>query len=176
MLLVEYGTSAFEREHVRTLFARFVPESIVDEVIGSTDQDLRLAGKQLTSTVVFCDVRDFTTFTEQRSAGEVIKVLNQYLTRMSEAIRDQGGTLLSYRGDGILPSSEPRSNSPTTPTAPRRRPRHGRSAARRPQRMAPRAEIDYEVTIGIGVNSGFDHVRQRRLRMARRVHGDRRRR
>jgi adenylate cyclase len=93
---------AFERERVRDLFSRFVPEQVVDQVLAQTDADLRLGGKETTATVLFSDLRGFTTFSETRPAEEVITILNQYLGEMSEAILAHGGTLVSYMGDGIM--------------------------------------------------------------------------
>jgi adenylate cyclase len=94
-------TVAFEREHTREAFARFVPEAVVDEVLRSAD-GLRLGGVQREGTVMFSDLRGFTSFSETLSPAQVIGALNQYLTAMSEAILDNGGTLVAYMGDGIM--------------------------------------------------------------------------
>jgi adenylate cyclase len=51
---------------------------------------------------MFTDLRGFTSFGEQREPEQVIEVLNRYLTRMSAAILDEGGTLVAYMGDGIM--------------------------------------------------------------------------
>lgn len=101
-LAVDYLLEAMERQRVRTLFTRFVPEGVVDEVLERTDDDLRLGGSSVTATVLFTDLRGFTTFSESRSPEEVLEVLNVYLEAMSDAIMDNGGTLISYMGDGIL--------------------------------------------------------------------------
>jgi class 3 adenylate cyclase len=91
-----------ERERVRETFSRFVPEPVVDEVLRRTDDDLRLAGVRVEGTVMFSDLRAFTAFAEAMPADEVIEVLNDYLTEMSDAILDNGGTLVAYMGDGIM--------------------------------------------------------------------------
>ncbi|HEV3407847.1 MAG TPA: response regulator [Gaiellaceae bacterium] len=91
-----------EQEHVRNVFSRFVPEQVVDEVLRRTDDDLRLAGVRRFATVLFADLRGFTTFAQAMPADLVIEVLNQYLTEMSDAILDNGGTLVAYLGDGIM--------------------------------------------------------------------------
>ena len=100
-LLFHYVTTAFERERTRDLFARFVPENVVDEVIGRAD-GLRLGGEERTVTVMFTDLRGFTSFSESIPPSQVIEVLNQYLRGMSDTILDHGGTLCAYLGDGIL--------------------------------------------------------------------------
>jgi adenylate cyclase len=97
-----YSVAAFEREHVRDLFSRFVPEQVVDQVLARTDRDLRLGGVSVVGTVMFTDLRGFTTFSETRPAGQVIEVVNHYLQEMTEAILSNGGTLVSYEGDGIM--------------------------------------------------------------------------
>ena len=91
-----------ERERVRDIFSRFVPEHVVDEVLRRTDDDLRLSGVTLDGTVMFCDLREFTTFAESLPADVVIEVLNRYVSEMSDAILDNEGTLVAYMGDGIM--------------------------------------------------------------------------
>jgi adenylate cyclase len=91
-----------ERQHVRDLFSRFVPEPVVDEVLRRTDVDLRLRGVRLDGTVLFSDLRSFTPFAEALPADDVIEVLNDYLSEMSDAVLDHGGTLVAYMGDGVM--------------------------------------------------------------------------
>jgi adenylate cyclase len=96
-----YTLAAFERERVRDVFSRFVPEQVVDQVLEQADADLRLQGKELVTTVMFSDLRGFTSSAEDMPAESVITVLNYYLQEMSEAILHHGGTLVCYMGDGI---------------------------------------------------------------------------
>ena len=100
-LAVQLLTEAFERIRMRDLFARFVPENVVDEVLASAD-GLRLGGVQREGTVMFTDLRGFTSFAESLTPARVIEVLNRYLSEMSDAILDHGGTLVAYMGDGIF--------------------------------------------------------------------------
>jgi adenylate cyclase len=93
---------AFERERVRDVFSRFVPEPVVDEVLKNVDEDLRLGGERELVTVMFADVRGFTGFAEARSPETVIEVLNEYLTSMTDVILKHGGTLVAFMGDGIM--------------------------------------------------------------------------
>jgi adenylate cyclase len=102
VLAVEYSSVEYAREYTRELFCRFVPEAVVDQVLKTAEHDVRLIGQDVASTVVFCDLRGFTTFAEHRPARKVMDALNHYLEEMSEAIRLRGGTLLGYSGDGIL--------------------------------------------------------------------------
>jgi adenylate cyclase len=94
--------TAYERQQVRDTFARFVPESVVDDVLDRADEDLRLVGVRRDGTVMFSDLRGFTSMAESLRPDQVIDVLNHYLSEMSDAIMDHGGTLVAYMGDGIM--------------------------------------------------------------------------
>jgi adenylate cyclase len=102
-LAVTYATELRDRRRLRAQFARFVPASVVDEVVARAEhEDLRLGGVRREGTVLFCDLRGFTAAAEAMAAERVIDVLNHYLSEMSEAILDHGGTVVSYMGDGIM--------------------------------------------------------------------------
>jgi len=101
-LVVLYMSETVERERVRDVFSRFVPTGVVDEVLASADENFRLGGVERDCTVMFCDLRGFTTFSETQPAPRVIEVINHYLNEMTEAILAAGGTLIAYLGDGIL--------------------------------------------------------------------------
>ena len=101
-LTVVYLGEAFERQYARSTFARFVPPDVVDQVLASADGDLRLASVERVCTVMFSDLRGFTKFSETQGVDKVIAVVNRYLNEMTEAIDDEGGTLIDYMGDGIM--------------------------------------------------------------------------
>ncbi len=101
-LAVNYVLNAFERQRVHDTFSRFVPPAVVNDVLARTDEDLRLGGVRREGTVLFCDLRGFTSFSEELPPDAVIEVLNHYLEEMSDAIMDQDGTLVAYMGDGIM--------------------------------------------------------------------------
>ena len=90
-----------ERRHVRDLFSRFVPEAVVEEVLAQAD-GARLGGRALNGTIMFTDLRGFTTFSESRPAGEVIEVVNRILSDQTETIMAHGGTIIAYLGDGLM--------------------------------------------------------------------------
>jgi adenylate cyclase len=101
-LAVSYLIAAFERQRVHDSFARFVPETVVAELMKRGDGDPRLGGVRREGTVLFSDLRGFTAFSEGQGPDRVVEVLNRYLSEMSDAIMEQGGTLISYMGDGIM--------------------------------------------------------------------------
>jgi adenylate cyclase len=99
---IHYFTEVRERRRTRTAFARFVPAAVVDRVLEQAEDGLRLGGDEVLGTVLFSDIRGFTTFSESHPAAEVIDILNHYLTSMTDAIMGHGGTLIGYLGDGII--------------------------------------------------------------------------
>ncbi len=91
-----------EQARMRDVFARFLPEPVVDEVLARSDGALRLGGVRLVGTVLVSDIRGFTAFAETATPDVVIDVLNRYFAEMSDAVLDNGGTLLAFLGDGII--------------------------------------------------------------------------
>ncbi len=94
--------TAFEREQVRSVFTRFVPEAVVKEVLKRTDSDLRLASVEVYGTAMFTDLRGFTSASEHLPAPQVIAMINEHLEQITSAVLAHGGTLVSYTGDGIM--------------------------------------------------------------------------
>ncbi len=93
-----YAVEVRARRQVRTAFERFVPPAIVDEVVRREG----VPPRRVEATVLFCDLRGFTSLAEALAAEQVIAALNRYLDLVSGAIFDHGGTVVSYQGDGVL--------------------------------------------------------------------------
>jgi adenylate cyclase len=147
--------TAYERQQVRDTFARFVPEDVVNDVLDRADDNLRLAGVRREGTVLFSDLRGFTSFAESLRPDLVIDVLNHYLSEMSDAIMDHGGTLVSYMGDGIM----------AVFGAPIEQPDHAdRAVAAAEEMLGPRLDrfnqwlraqgLGEGFRMGVGINSG----------------------
>jgi adenylate cyclase len=101
-LVIHYLAEAIERQRTRDAFARFVPPSVVDDALREAG-GVRLGGVSREATVMFSDLRGFTSFAETLEPDQVIHILNHYLTRMvNNAILPKGGTLVDYMGDGIM--------------------------------------------------------------------------
>ncbi len=83
----------------RTNLQRYFSPAVVEKILSSQEG---LSQEKLTATVLFSDIRGFTSFSEGNSAELVVGVLNDYLDRMSEVIRDHQGTVDKYLGDGIM--------------------------------------------------------------------------
>jgi adenylate cyclase len=155
-LAVVYLSETIERERVHDLFARFVPPDVVAQVVARTDDNLRLGAVERDCTVLFSDLRGFTSFSETQPVSRVIDVVNCYLNEMSEAIQDAGGTLISYMGDGIMALFG----------APLEQPDHAdRAVAAAIEMIGPRLDrfnawlaeqgLEHSFRMGVGLNSGL---------------------
>ena len=154
-LIVHYALVTRERRHLRSLFSRFVPPEVVNEVVDRVDDDLRLGAVRRDGTVMFCDLRGFTTFSETVEPEIVVEVVNRYLSEMTDAILANGGTLVSYMGDGIMalfgapieqPDHADRAVAASRAMLEERLPRFNSWMSER--------GIDQEFRMGIGLNSG----------------------
>ncbi|WP_445149918.1 CHASE2 domain-containing protein [Baekduia sp. Peel2402] len=99
---ITYVSESRGRARTRLAFERFVAPAVVDEILRREGGELRLEGRRVEATVLFCDLRGFTTLAETLDAEQVIAVLNRYLDGVSGAIFDHGGTVVSFQGDGVM--------------------------------------------------------------------------
>ncbi len=90
-----------ERSRIRQIFGRYVSDEVVAKLL-SDDRRPDLGGEALQVTVLFSDIRNFTTISEKLSAHEVVEMLNAYFTRVCEPILEQGGTVDKYIGDAVM--------------------------------------------------------------------------
>jgi PAS domain S-box-containing protein len=86
-------------EAQRRLFERMVSPAVIEQL----DPDsLHLGGKRADITVLFADIRGFTSFSESLEPEKLVKVLNRYLAAMAEAVLEHGGTIDKFMGDAIM--------------------------------------------------------------------------
>ena len=88
-----------ERDRVRDLLGKVVSPEIAAQLLQS---DLKLGGEERVVTILFCDLRDFTTLSEKLPPTDVLALLNRYLDRMSIIIEQHGGVIDKYIGDAIM--------------------------------------------------------------------------
>lgn len=88
-----------DRERERDIFGRVVSPAIRERLLTG---ELQLGGETLSCTVLFSDIRGFSTISEQISAQQVVAILNEYFTEMSDAIRPWGGYINNFIGDAIV--------------------------------------------------------------------------
>ncbi|MEW5959827.1 MAG: adenylate/guanylate cyclase domain-containing protein [Chloroflexota bacterium] len=100
---IEQQSRAKEREKwaIRDLFQRYVSPAVVDRLVNGVE-DLALGGKRQDVTVLFADIRGFTSFSENQPPERLIEVLNQYLGLAVEAILAHEGTLDKFMGDAVM--------------------------------------------------------------------------
>lgn len=90
------------REEVaRANYSRFMPEYVVQQLLEDPDS-FRLGGVNQIITVLFADIRGFTSISENENPEKVVGLLNHYFTAMTEIIFEHGGTLDKYIGDGMM--------------------------------------------------------------------------
>jgi class 3 adenylate cyclase len=87
---------------LRTLFGRYVSEEIAAEIVRDPEKHLSPGGEKREVTVLFGDLRGFTTLAESLDAHDVVDILNAYLTEVIEIVFECGGTLDKFRGDGVM--------------------------------------------------------------------------
>jgi adenylate cyclase len=80
--------------------SRYMSKEVADQVLAAGE--LELGGKEQKVTVMFSDVRSFTTISEALGPRETVSLLNEYFTEMVDAIFQHGGILDKYMGDGIM--------------------------------------------------------------------------
>ncbi len=85
----------------RQALERFLSSSIVEKILLNPDQ-VHLGGENQTATILFADIRGFTRMSEKMQPEEVVELLNEYFTLMTDLIFENGGTLDKYLGDGIM--------------------------------------------------------------------------
>ncbi|NIA15591.1 MAG: GAF domain-containing protein [Nitrospiraceae bacterium] len=98
---VQLYEKMIDAERTRGSLSRFLSPAIVDEVMRS-DSSLELGGSKRTVTTLFCDIRGFTPIAEQMPAVELVELLNEHFTAMTEIVFGFDGTLDKYVGDEIM--------------------------------------------------------------------------
>lgn len=101
-IAANYIRAALEKRQLTGTFKRYVAPEIVNELLREGSDALELGGKQVRIAVLFVDVRGFTPMSERLAPTQVVAVLNEYLTLISQCILKNGGTLDKFIGDAAM--------------------------------------------------------------------------
>jgi class 3 adenylate cyclase/ActR/RegA family two-component response regulator len=96
--------SAFEKEQkdILELFKRYVPGEVVSQALETDQEDMMKPGESRVVSVLFGDMRNFTQLTSQLPPSEVVRFLNDYWKVISNAVKENKGSVNKYMGDGML--------------------------------------------------------------------------
>jgi len=100
--LYNYATEGSQKRFIKSAFSQYLSPKVIEQIIADPSQ-LKLGGEKREMTAIFTDVRSFSTITEALGDPEkLVELLNYYLTRMSNIILDNQGTIDKYEGDAII--------------------------------------------------------------------------
>jgi len=171
---MSYGflSATRSKRHLGKLFGQYVPPELVDEM--SLDPSrFSVEGERRNMTVLFSDIRNFTSISEKLDPTELSDMLNEYLTPMTSIIHHSHGTIDKYMGDAVMAFwGAPLQDSDHA--------QHALEAAIEMQIMAEKLRKDFvkkgwpEIHIGIGLNTGPMNVGNMgsEFRMAYTILGD----
>jgi adenylate cyclase len=160
------------RRLMSSLFGTYVPKELVDQM-SKNPEEYSMRGESREMTVLFSDVRDFTSISEGLSAQSLTDMMNAYLTEMTEVIQHTRGTIDKYIGDAIMAFWG-------APLVDSEHAAHGVEAALTMQKKIRSLDPDFArkgwppLNIGVGLNCGTMNVGDMgsRFRRAYTVMGD----
>lgn len=145
-----------KRAQLKNMFGQYVPPQLVD-VMSQTSESFGFEGESREMTVLFADIRGFTSLSEKLSPADLRTLLNRYFTHMTEIIFDHHGTIDKYVGDMIMAFWG----------APLHDPNHAKHGIQAAMKMLEKTtklkpilmnEGYPEIDIGIGLNTGLMNV------------------
>jgi adenylate cyclase len=139
----EMAAGLAERERIREAFGTYVDRDVAEHILR---EGTSLEGEEVEVTMLFLDIRGFTTFAERLSASEVVATLNRLFERIVPVIHEHGGHVDKYVGDGLL----------AVFGAPRRQADHADQALAAGLEIAAAVSDEFgdELSVGVGLNSG----------------------
>ena len=154
LLAYRYIEEMLERRRVTDVFGRYVAPQVVDQILNTGEEGLKLGGSRREISVLFVDIRGFTPMSEKAEPEEVVEILNLYLNLTAQSIFKFDGTLDKFIGDATMAIFN----------APLDVPDHAFKAAQAAEAMRDGSvplEKELErrfgrtVHFGIGVNTGY---------------------
>jgi adenylate cyclase len=99
--LINFLKTEYEKRHMKSTFGRYVSPDLVSRLADDPEQ-VKLGGENRDMTLMFSDIRGFTTISEQFDAEGLTEFINQYLTPMTAIVLEKKGTVDKYMGDCIM--------------------------------------------------------------------------
>ena len=100
-IVYKYATEEREKKRIKSIFQRYVSSQVVEELLMSPDRAV-LGGRRREITVLFADIRNFTGMASRMAPEEVVGILNEFFTMITELIFRYNGTLDKYIGDAVM--------------------------------------------------------------------------
>lgn len=152
-LLQRFGEADRQRQEreLNERLRRYVPGNVADEIASGTE----LSAGEREVTVLFVDIRGYTGYSQRRQAGEIFSTVNRYTEAVSSAVREGGGTVVEFNGDGMMAVFG-------APRALEEKERAAIRTARRILRAVDALELGGEtgqrLSVGVGISTGIAYV------------------
>lgn len=101
-LIEELNQEVSYQKRIMSLFQKYVPKNVVDEVLNSQGEEPLLAGEYRIISVMFTDIRGFTSIADKLGPAKSVEILNSYFTLMAQQIKNHHGSINKLLGDGVL--------------------------------------------------------------------------
>lgn len=121
LTIYNYVRTDREKRAVRSQFAHFMSPEVIEEIADDPERYLTPGGDLRPLSILFSDVRNFSTISEEMTPQQTIKFINEFLTPLSDVVIRNGGTIDKYMGDCIMAFwNAPRESKPMPPRPCRR--------------------------------------------------------
>lgn len=145
-----HAREVFEKQHIEDIFGRYLKKEIVEKLVKDPTSALEsLKGVKREITILFADIRGFTSFCEKQDSEEVVSILNKLLEAATTAIFEQDGTVDKYIGDAVMVFFN----------APQDQPDHADRAVKAALRLVELVseasrKLPIKLSFGVGINTG----------------------
>lgn len=102
ILALRFWHEERQKRHIHQAFSRYVAPEVVNQIVSNNRGGMALAGEDRVITILFTDIRGFTSLSEHLTPHQVVNLLNRYFTPMTALVRNSHGTLDKFIGDAIM--------------------------------------------------------------------------